>query len=216
MATGKALLVVDVQNSFCEGGSLAVTGGNAVAQGVAKHIRQNVEKYDLILFSQDWHTPDEDNGNHFSDTPDYQDTWPVHCVAGTSGAELHSDVDRVARDPGLLKEGKSRRIRKGMGSPAYSAFEGLLWGPDGPAEGTYYESLSTILREDFGITDLDVCGIATDYCVKATVLDALSARFNVNLLTDLCVGVSPETSRAAIVEMTGAGAQVFAAQEAGV
>lgn len=183
----RALIIVDVQNDFCEGGSLAVTGGAKAARGVTELLRAHRSEYDLVAATQDWH---EDPGDHFSPDPDYRDSWPIHCVAGTPGADFHPELDRSLVD---------EVFRKGRESAAYSGFEASAG--DG-------RLLADHLREA-GISEVDVVGIATDYCVRATVLDALAGGFAVRVLTPLLAGVALETSAAAITEMTAAGA-VFA------
>ncbi len=186
----RALLIIDVQNDFTEGGALGVRGGAAVAQGISDLLRSS-EEYALVIASRDWHEPDSDNGGHFAAVgtdPDFVTTWPVHCVRGSEGAEYHPalDIDRV-----------DVHVRKGTGEPAYSAFEG---------ETTDGRSLDEVLAER-GIGRLDVVGIATDYCVRASALDALGSGIRVRVLTDLVAGVAPESSAAALREMAAAGAE---------
>lgn len=176
----RALLVVDVQNDFCEGGSLAVAGGSAVAAGVTDLLRRD-HGYDLVIASRDWHDPDSGNGGHF-------DEWPVHCVSGTPGAEYAPGLDSTLVDV---------HIRKGQGRPAYSAFEGTA--DDG-------RTLAQVLR-DAGVDELDVCGIATDYCVRASSLDARAEGLTVRLLPGLHAGVAPDTSERALAELAEAGVQ---------
>ena len=176
-----ALIVVDVQNDFCEGGSLAVTGGRDVARGVSGLLSEG-HPYDLVVASRDWHEPDSSNSGHFDD-------WPVHCVRGTSGAEYAPEFDLTHVDV---------HVRKGQGVPAYSAFEGVT--DDG-------ETLVDVMSRH-GVSEIDVCGIATDHCVRASALDAARAGFRVRLLAGLHVGVDPETVRTALDEMRGAGVEV--------
>ncbi|WP_328856823.1 isochorismatase family protein [Williamsia herbipolensis] len=185
-----ALLIADVQNDFTEGGALGVTGGAAVARRVTEYLAGEAD-YDFVVASRDWHDSDNDNGGHFAtaDAPDFENTWPVHCVAGTEGAQYHPDFVADAVDI---------HVRKGQGIPAYSMFEGST--DDGSA-------LVNVLRA-WGVTDVDVAGIATDYCVRASALDAVAAGFRVRLLTDLIAGISPETSAAAIDEMADFGVTV--------
>jgi nicotinamidase/pyrazinamidase len=180
----KAFVIVDVQNDFCEGGSLAVSGGAAVARGLTEYLRRHRGDYELVVATRDYHV---EPGAHFAAEPDYRDSWPVHCVAGTEGAELHPDLDREMVD---------EVFDKGRDTAAYSGFE---------ARSGSGRLLGERLREA-GIEELDVAGIATDYCVKATVLDALKEGIRVRLLVDLCAGVAPETSAAAVKEMTSSGA----------
>ena len=186
----RALLIVDVQNDFTEGGALGVDGGAAVAQRISEHLAAHGDDYVLVAASRDWHDGDDDNGGHFATDapPDFTTTWPVHCVAGTRGAEYHP-----ALDVGAIEV----HVRKGQGRPAYSAFEGTT--EDG-------RSLAEVLAER-GITDLDVVGIATDYCVRASALDALESGERVRVLTDLVAGVAPASSAAALEEFRAAGVE---------
>lgn len=178
----RALVVVDVQNDFCEGGSLAVAGGSAVAEGVARLVRDGRDAYAAVVATQDWHV---DPDGHFSPTPDFDASWPVHCVVGTRGADLH---------PALAGTRFDAVFRKGERAAAYSGFEGR-------ADGV---GLAEWLRQR-GVTEVDVTGVATDYCVRATALDAAREGLAVRLLTGLVAGVAPESSRAALAEMRAAG-----------
>jgi nicotinamidase/pyrazinamidase len=182
----KGFVIVDVQNDFCEGGSLAVSGGAAVAWGLTDFLREHRADYALVAATRDYHV---DPGAHFAAKPDFRDSWPVHCVAGTEGAELHPGLDR-----GLVDE----VFDKGRDTAAYSGFE---------ARSAAGKLLGERLREA-GVEELEVAGIATDYCVRATVLDGLKAGFKVTLRPDLCAGVAPETSAAAVEEMRSAGASI--------
>lgn len=179
----RALIVVDVQPTFCEGGSLSVEGGNAVAERIAAFARTHRGAYDLVATTQDWHI---DPGSHFSDTPDFVDTWPPHGVAGTPEAELH---------PALAGLDADVAVKKGMYAAAYSGFEGTT------ADG------STLQRalEAAGVTDVDVVGLAESHCVAQTALDAQEAGFTTRVLTDLTEPVSEELGAAARVRMTQAG-----------
>jgi len=187
----RALLVIDVQNDFTEGGALGVDGGAAVAAGVTEYLRANPDRYDVGFASRDWHNGDDDNGGHFATDaePDYVSTWPRHCVAGEPGAEYHPALDTTLIDV---------HVRKGQGKPAYSIFEGITDGGAGLREAL----------DELGVTDVDVVGIATDYCVRASALDALAAGRNVRVLTDLVAGVAPASSEAALKELAEAGAEV--------
>jgi nicotinamidase/pyrazinamidase len=170
----KALLIVDVQNDFCEGGSLACEGGAAVASAITNHLAKHGDDYSLVVASRDWHDADNNNGGHFAEhgaSPDFINNWPVHCVSGSFGAEYHKNLNSEAIDV---------HVYKGMGEPSYSAFEGVT--EDG-------KGILDLLREN-GVTTLDVVGIATDYCVKASAVDAAHAGLDVNVLQDLCVGVA--------------------------
>ncbi|AWB91597.1 isochorismatase family protein [Aeromicrobium chenweiae] len=164
-----ALIVVDVQNDFCEGGSLAVTGGAQVAQDVADLL--GTGSYATVVATRDHHI---DPGGHFSDTPDFVDSWPRHCVVGTEGELLHAP---------LTPEMFAETFFKGEYAAAYSGFEG--------------SSVSGVMLADWlraeGIDAVDVCGIATDYCVRATALDAAREGFTVRVLEGLTAAVSPDT-----------------------
>jgi nicotinamidase/pyrazinamidase len=185
----RALLIVDVQNDFTEGGALGVDGGGAVARKVSTLLAREGDDYDVIVASRDWHDADSDNGGHFAtdEAPNYSTTWPVHCVAGTEGAEYHPDLSTGSVD---------FHVFKGQGKPSYSAFEGAA------GDGT---SLTDILKQN-EVTDVDVVGIATDYCVRASAFDALKAGLTVRILTDYVAGVAQESSEKSLREMADAGA----------
>ncbi|GIG19711.1 nicotinamidase [Cellulomonas chitinilytica] len=187
----RALLVVDVQPTFCEGGALGVDGGAAVALGVADYAAAHRDRYALVVTTQDWHI---DPGDHFSETPDYVDTWPPHGVAGTAEAELH---------PALSELGPDASVRKGQYAAAYSGFEGV----DGEGRG-----LAQILR-DAQVTDVDVVGIAESHCVRSTALDALALGLRTRVLVDLTVPVTPDQGAAAREEMRAAGAQLVSSTD---
>jgi nicotinamidase/pyrazinamidase len=185
----RALFIIDVQNDFTEGGSLGVAGGNAVAAGITELLRSHPGRYDHVFASRDWHDADNDNGGHISAHPDYVDTWPPHCIAGTPGAEYNPDLDTSAVDI---------HVKKGQGKPAYSIFEGVT------ADGA---TVSAVL-DDLGVTEIDVAGIATDYCVRASALDALATGRPVRLLAELAAGVAADSSAAALVELEAAGVTI--------
>ena len=186
----RALFIVDVQNDFTEGGALGVVGGAKLAGEITEFIRSHRDDYDVVFASRDWHTADSDNGGHIAlppAVPDFVDTWPPHCIAGSWGAEYH---------PGLDVEWLDVHIVKGIGEPAYSIFEGRTHdGRDFP------EVLGS-----HGISTIDIVGIATDYCVRASALDALASGRQVRVLTDLVTGVAAESSAAALREVEAAGA----------
>jgi nicotinamidase/pyrazinamidase len=190
-AMARALFIIDVQNDFTEGGALGVDGGAAVAAGVTDYLGAHRDDYAVVVASRDWHDADNDNGGHFATDadPDFVDTWPSHCVAGTPGAEYH---------PALDVSGVDVHIRKGQGVPAYSIFEGT-----DDAGATITEVLAS-----HGITDVDIVGIATDYCVRASALDALEHGQHVRVLTDLVAGVAAQTSSEALAELGHAGAVI--------
>lgn len=181
----RALIIVDVQPTFCEGGALGVEGGNAVAERIADFVTENADEYELLVTTQDWHV---NPGSHFSDTPDFVDTWPEHGVAGTAEAELHEAIASLPLDAS---------VKKGEYSAAYSGFEGK------DAEG---RTLEEILRAA-GIQTVDVVGLAESHCVKETALDALRLGWRTRVLSDLTVPVSPETGEDARREMDEAGVE---------
>ncbi len=183
--SGRALLIVDVQNDFCEGGSLAVTGGADIARRITTYLAERADDYAIIVATRDWH---EDPGPHFSDAPDYRDSWPPHCVTGTVGAQFH---------PALDLSHVSTVVSKGRHSAAYSGFEGDDAGED----------LESILAE-LRVRAVDVCGLATDYCVRATALDAFRRGFDVRVLVDLCAGVDAANTPAVLSELEAAGVEL--------
>jgi nicotinamidase/pyrazinamidase len=185
----RALFIVDVQNDFTEHGALGVVGGDEVAERITRFLADHADDYELVVASRDWHDADNDNGGHFSSEPDFIDTWPVHCVAGTRGAE-YDDVF----DPATV----SHHLKKGQGKPAYSLFEGV------EDDGT----TAAQLLDRHGIRDIDVVGLATDYCVRASALDAIAHGRRVRVFTDLVAGVHPESSARALAEIAQAGAEL--------
>ncbi len=191
----RALVIIDVQNDFTEGGALGVEGGAAVAAAITEHLREHPDDYAVVIASRDWHDPDNDNGGHFASAgePDFVSTWPRHCMAGTEGAEYHPAIDT-----GLI----DIHVRKGQGVPAYSIFEGTT--DDGRG--------IVVALDELRITDVDVVGIATDYCVRASALDALAAGRRVRVLTHLVAGVAPTSSAAALGELAAAGATLVGAE----
>lgn len=192
---GRALLIVDVQNDFTEGGALAVEGGDAVASAVSAYLDAHAGDYEVIVASRDWHDAEGDNGGHFHPEPDFVDSWPVHCVAGTEGA---------AYDPLLDTDAVTHHVHKGQGIPAYSMFEGRT------------ESGETVgdILTGAGVLQADIVGIATDHCVRASALDAIAHGVRVRILTDLVAGVAPDPSRAALAELAHAGAELVESREA--
>lgn len=187
----RALLVVDMQNDFTEGGALGVGGGDALATRISAFLARHAGEYDLIVGSRDWHDAAGDNGGHFAraDAPDFETTWPVHCVAGTPGAEYHPDPDTAPIDV---------HVMKGQGAPAYSAFEGTTESG---------QDLADVLF-DRQVHELDIVGIATDHCVRATAEDGLRAGLDVVVFEDLVVGVDPTRSAAALEEIRNGGGHV--------
>ena len=182
-------MIVDVQNDFCEGGSLAVEGGAAAAAAISRYLAAEARSYSYVVASRDYHV---DPGDHFSDEPDFSGSWPPHCVVGTAGAQFHRELD-TSRVQAVFS--------KGADSAAYSVFEGA------DEAGT---PLVTWLRER-GVDELDVVGIATDHCVRATALDAARHGFATRVLLNLTVGVSPVTTAGALDEMRAAGVELAGA-----
>jgi nicotinamidase/pyrazinamidase len=178
---GTALIVVDVQNDFCEGGSLGLPGGAAAAEAISARAAEG--GYSHVVATRDHHI---DPGDHFSDTPDFNTSWPVHCVAGTPGASFHPSLDVVPIEA---------VFSKGEYTAAYSGFEG---------KSRDDKTLEEWLREH-EVTDVDVVGIATDFCVRATALDAAKAGFGVRVLLDLTVGGSQPTVDATLKDFEEAG-----------
>jgi nicotinamidase/pyrazinamidase len=177
----RALVIVDVQNDFCEGGSLAVAGGGQVARSISRFAAGT--GYHHVVASRDYHV---DPGRHFSASPDYASSWPPHCVVGTPGADFHPDLD-TSRIEAVFS--------KGAHEAAYSAFEGSA------DDGTV---LADWLRAR-GITEVEVAGIATDYCVGSTALSAAAAGFTTRVLLWLTAGVDPTTTEEALRAMREAG-----------
>ncbi|MEU5160995.1 isochorismatase family protein [Streptomyces sp. NPDC020875] len=186
----RALIVVDVQNDFCEGGSLAVAGGAGVAAAITDLIGESSPAYRHVVATRDHHV---DPGDHFSDTPDYETSWPVHCVAGTEGAGFHPNFA-----PAVASGAIDAVFDKGAYAAAYSGFEGA------DENGT---GLAAWLRAQ-GVTEVDVVGIATDHCVRATALDAAREGFTTRVLLDLTAGVSEERTAWVLPELREAGVEL--------
>jgi len=193
----RALLITDVQNDFTEGGALAVDGGAALAERITAFLRRHADEYDLVVASRDWHDATGDNGGHFAvtdspdspdstDGPDFRTTWPAHCVADTPGAEYHPALDLSFVDV---------HVRKGQGEPAYSAFEGTT---DAGAD-----LVDVFFDRD--VHAVDIVGIATDHCVRASALDGVHAGLDVFVYEDLVVGIDPASSEAALEEVRDEG-----------
>ena len=181
----RALIVADPQRDFCEGGSLGVAGGAAAVSRIDRLLKSN-HGYAYLIASRDHHI---DPGSHFADEPDFVDSWPPHCVVGSHGSEFHDNL--TFRDFSAV-------FYKGQYAPAYSAFEGVT--DDG-------EKLSEWLRER-GVDHVDVCGIATDYCVRATALDAAREGFTTTVLMDLTAAVDPKRIPEISAELATAGVMI--------
>ncbi|KAB5608307.1 isochorismatase family protein [Bifidobacterium jacchi] len=195
----KALIIVDVQPTFCEGGELGVVGGNAVAKRIGSYVRAHRSDYAYIATTQDWHI---EPGSHWSDSPDYVDTWPVHGKAGTPNAELH---------PAIRALDVAHHFKKGQYAAAYSGFEGIEDDTDRiqsrdevTAAQQAGATLANALR-DAGVTQVDVVGIAESHCVKETAIDAVKLGFATTVFEDLTVPVSEELGVAARKDMAAAG-----------
>lgn len=184
----RVLVVVDVQADFCEGGALAVAGGNATARAIAG-LLAGEHGYDAVVATRDWHI---EPGRHFSESPDFVTSWPVHCVADTPGAAFH---------PALSEAPYDAVFSKGQYGDGYSGFDGV----DGRLR-----PLSAYLR-GLDVTDVDVAGIATDHCVRATALDAAHLGWNVRVLSGYVAGVAEDTTAAALQELRAAGATLVEA-----
>lgn len=203
----RALIIVDVQNDFCEGGSLAVEGGAEVASQLGDFIDEQGDNFDHIVATQDWHI---DPGAHFSGTPDFLHSWPVHCVADTSGSQFHPDLDT---------ENIEAVFRKGQFEAAYSGFEGVLAPEDEVPTGEQKLGTAETLVPDEPVTlddwlrdrevdDVVVVGLATDFCVKATALDALQAGYTASVLVRFTRGVHAAGVAAALDELEDAGVDI--------
>ena len=178
----RALIIADVQNDFCEGGSLAVVGGAEVAAAISAMLASSAADFDHVVATKDHHIEPE---GHFGDPPDYIDSWPVHCVAGTPGSDFHPalDTDRI-----------EAVFTKGEHAPAYSGFEGRAGGI----------GLAAWLKMR-DVSAVEVVGLATDHCVLATALDATREGFATTVRVDLTAGIAPETTEAALATMAAAG-----------
>lgn len=179
----RALLVIDVQNDFCEGGALPVAHGAEIARRITQFIRQRVGTYELILASQDCHV--EPKG-HFSSKPDFVFSWSIHALKGSYGSQLHQALDSSLID---------HVIYKGEYKGAFSAFEGIT------SAGEYL--LELLERREIEV--VDICGIATDFCVLHTALDAIDSGFPTTVFLDLIGGVSEQGSIDALEELQSRG-----------
>jgi len=202
----RALVIVDVQNDFCEGGALGVEGGAQVAADLSEHLENNAAGYDFVVATQDWHV---EPGSHFSDDPDFVDSWPRHCVAGSKGAQLHPELDTEPIDA---------YFRKGAFEAAYSGFEGVLAPEDEVATGDLDDeesdaaedviSLDDWLRQN-DVDEVVIAGIATDYCVRATALDAVQAGYTTSVLLPLTAGINADRVTATVAELEDNGVEIL-------
>lgn len=209
--TGRAFILVDAQHDFVEGGALGVDGATTALQRVRDYLEEYATSYQLFVLTRDWHI---DPGEHFADTPDFVDSWPRHCVAGSHGATFHESASEAtqlfvaahaALDRDLARaesddtpQRRIEEVKKGAYTAAYSGFEGAT--EDGV-------ELANLLRAE-GIEAVDVAGIATDYCVRATCLDAVAHGFDTSVVLNLCAGVAENTSLQALAELSRAGITV--------
>ncbi|MBG6083620.1 isochorismatase family protein [Zhihengliuella flava] len=195
-----ALIIVDVQYDFCPGGALGVEGGDDIATRIVHHVE--AEDYDYVVATQDWHI---EPGSHFSDDPDWVHSWPVHCVAGSHGAALHAHLDPLAE----VLDGV---FRKGEYTAAYSGFEGRLALAEGAQPGSGPDASPTPLLADWlrerHVDEVRVVGIATDYCVRATVLDAVRAGFRTAVVPALTAAVVPDNVPGVLSEWREAGVEI--------
>jgi nicotinamidase/pyrazinamidase len=181
----RALIIVDVQSDFCEGGSLAVAGGAAVAAAISAALESEPERWEHVVATKDHHV---DPGDHFHESPDFVTSWPAHCVVGTAGADFHPnlDTDRI-----------EAVFEKGANEAAYSGFEGH--------SGSIGLAAWLRMRD---VTEVDVVGIATDHCVRATTLDAIREGFATTVLLGLTAAVAPDTAERALTEMRDGGVEL--------
>lgn len=188
-----ALLVVDVQKDFCPGGALAAPGGDAIIPALNRYLADARARDMVVYASRDWHPPVT---THFTQ---YGGEWPPHCVQGTAGAQFHPDL-KLPPDAIVVSKGDD------PARPGYSAFDGHT------SEG------KTLLHDlrDRQVSRVYVTGIATDYCVKATALDALQAGLDVRILTDAITGIDvhPGDTQRALDEMSAAGARIVQSLDA--
>ncbi|MEI8082174.1 MAG: isochorismatase family protein [Actinomycetes bacterium] len=188
--TRRALIVVDIQRDFCEGGALPVAGGQAIAERIADYVRDHHDNFDLVITTRDWHEGDNDNGGHFAKPgtePNYRTSWPVHCVQNTEGAQYEPAIAAISD---LI----DAEILKGQGEPGYSGFSGAS--KDG-------QTLDQLLA-DANITEAQVVGLVTGLCVRATAIDARQHGYRSVVLLDLCQGISDAAAFAGIQKMLDA------------
>jgi nicotinamidase/pyrazinamidase len=181
-----AIIVVDPQPDFFEGGSLPVPGATAASYRIAAFLDERRDDFNLAIVTQDWHL---NPGDHWSSEPNFTTTWPVHCAANSAGAQIHESLADVKWDA---------VIHKGMNEAAFSGFEGV--GSDGA-------TLTEILASA-NVHDVTIVGFATDHCVRATALDARDLGLNVLVKLNLCAGVDPVMTESAIAQMTSVGIDV--------
>ncbi len=187
----RALIIVDVQNDFCDGGTLPVPGAVAVAVGISRYLdsASGRDRYHHVVATQDWHI---DPGDHFSPHPDFVRSWPPHCRAGSPGAAFH---------PALSTDRIEAVFKKGAYDAGYSGFDGV--DDDDTALGDWLHRR--------GVDSVDVVGVATDYCVRSTAEDAIRAGFTTAVLPQLTAGVATDTTATALAAMRTAGVTLLEA-----
>ncbi|WP_018023593.1 isochorismatase family protein [Corynebacterium ulceribovis] len=193
----RAFVIVDAQNDFTEGGALAVAGATAAYQKTGRYLAEVPDDfYTHLVTTQDWHV---NPGSHFAEQPDYTDTWPAHCVAGEPGAEINPVMaDNIAAFRQAHRDIKLIAVKKGEFEAAYSGFEGVS------DNGTV---LTNALKAG-GVTDLDIVGVATDHCVRATALDALKEGYRVRVFPAQTAAVDADRGEAALAEIAAAGGEI--------
>ena len=195
----RALLAVDIQTDFCEGGALGVKGGGALARRVSEYLEKNRSRYKMVVASRDWHSREGDNGGHFAvgdEKPDFLTTWPPHCIEDSPGADYHSAFSQTRI---------THHILKGQGSPGYSMFDGV------DEEG---RPLRAVL-EGANISTVELVGIATEYCVRATAIDAIRNGYSVCIIRELVAPISLESGDLTLQELQLAGVSISASRSAG-
>lgn len=180
-----ALVIVDVQNDFCEGGALPVSGGNAVAEAIADFVETSGHNYNLILFTADWHTsPPSSNGAPVPDSPDFIDPWPAHCIKNTRGAAFHDAIGRIPKY-------REDIFRKSQEHANYSGLHGINSNGDTLAEVLKFSEIKHV----------DIVGIAGEFCIKYTALDCVAEGFVVSVLPRMVASIGGAATTAAVVQI---------------
>lgn len=190
---GVGLVVVDVQNDFCEGGALGVPGGTALAAEISVFLDKKAHLFSAVVASKDWHTAESDNGGHIAtsgDEPNFATTWPEHCIANSWGAEYSASLDT---------ELIHHHLKKGQGSPGYSAFEGV---------DQLGNTLHSIL-DKAGVRSLAIVGIALEHCVAATARDAIEKGYEVVILASLCASIDSIRAAQVLDDLVDRGVRVL-------
>lgn len=186
----KALVIIDEQNDFVEGGNLAVEGGREVVRETVR-LLEDVSPYKVVITTQDWHI---EPGEHFSEDPDFVDSWPVHCVADEFGSELVEGLPEALES----LEIPVVSIKKGMYEDAYSGFQGVADG----------KTLEEVLRE-YDVQTLDIVGIAFNYCVAETAIDGRELGYDVNVIEEFTATIPNEIVEPKREEMLEAGVKIL-------